>query len=122
MTHFIFSLAAALAQMPMAISVLTAADADTVRIARLGESIKLRLPENPSTGYRWSIDVAPPGAAAVAASGWSPVGAGVGAGGTREFVITIKEPGKVTLRAKLWREWQGEGSAIQRREFTLQVP
>lgn len=106
----------------MTITSLTEADADTIRIVHLGDSVELLLPENPSTGYLWSIDIAPPEAAAVAASHWSAAGAGVGAAGTREFVITIKEHGKMTLRAKLWREWQGEGSVTQRREFTLQVP
>jgi inhibitor of cysteine peptidase len=120
--QLIVTLAAIFAQMHMASSLLTEADTDTIRVVQLGESVELRLPENPSTGYRWSIDIAPPEAAAVTASHWSPAGAGVGAAGTREFLITIKEAGKVTLRAKLWREWQGEGSVIQRREFTLQVP
>jgi inhibitor of cysteine peptidase len=119
--QLIFSLAAVLAQMSMATSSLTEADAGTTRIAQRGE-VELHLQENPSTGYRWSVDIAPPEAATVTASHWSPAGTGAGGAGTREFVITIEKPGTVTLRAKLWREWQGEGSVIQRREFTLQVP
>jgi inhibitor of cysteine peptidase len=117
----IASFAAVLARMPMTMTSLTEADAGTIVIVKLGGSIELRLPENPSTGYLWSIDILPPGAAAVTASHWNPAGTGAGAAGIRAFAITIKQPGKVTLRAKLWREWQGEGSVTQSREFTLQV-
>ncbi len=116
-----FFLAAVLLQVHMATSLLTEADANTIMVVQRGESVELRLPENPSTGYRWSIDIAPPDAAALAGSRWLPVGAGVGAAGSREFDIAMKETGKVILRAKLWREWQGEVSVIQRWEFTLQV-
>jgi len=105
----------------MATISLTQADADRIRTLHVGDSVELRLPENPSTGYRWSIDIALADAATLTASRWNAGGSGVGAGGTREFVITVKEPGTVRLHAKLWREWQGEGSAIERREFTLQV-
>ena len=106
----------------MATTSLTEADAGTTRTVQLEEKVELHLPENPSTGYRWSINIVPPEAAAVIANDWSPAGPGVGATGTREFIITTKKPGTVMLRAKLWREWQGEGSITQRREFTLQVP
>ena len=105
----------------MATISLTQADADRIRTLHVGDSVELRLPENPSTGYRWSINIALADAATLTASRWNAGGPGVGVGGTREFVITVKEPGMVRLHAKLWREWQGEGSAIERREFTLQV-
>ncbi len=106
----------------MATVLLTEADSNTTRTVPLRESVQVQLSENPSTGYRWSIEIAPPDAATVIASSWRPAGPGVGAAGMREFVIATKEPGTITLRAKLWREWQGEGSVIERRQFTLQVP
>jgi inhibitor of cysteine peptidase len=105
----------------MANSVLTEADANTVHALQRGSSVELLLRENPSTGYRWSIDCEPAEAAAVISSDWSPAGAGVGGTGTRKFVLLIREPGTLMIRAKLWRHWQGEGSVIERLEFTLQV-
>jgi len=106
----------------MPTSSLTQADADTIRVVQLGESLKLYLPENPSTGFRWSIDIAPPEAAAVTASHWSPAGPGVGAAGIREFLITVRKTGTVTLHTKLWREWEGESSVTWRLQFKLHVP
>ena len=77
----------------MATLVLKETDADTTHDVERGDHVELRLPENPSTGYRWSIDVEPPEAAAIIATHWSPVGAGVGAAGIRAFEISIDESG-----------------------------
>jgi len=106
----------------MATVSLTEADTDKTRAVQVGDSVELRLPENPTTGYRWSIDISPAGAATLTASRWNPGGPGIGAAGTREFVIAVRERGAVRMHAKLWREWQGEGSAIERRDFNLQAP
>jgi predicted secreted protein len=105
----------------MAISSLTETDADTIRSAHVGDKVELRLPENPSTGYRWSIDITPSSGATINSSDWDPAGAGLGAIGIRKFIITTNEAGTLTIHAKLWRKWEGENSMTQRREFTLQV-
>jgi inhibitor of cysteine peptidase len=107
--------------MAMAIVSLTEADANSSRTVGLDQTVTLRLPENPSTGYRWSIEITPPNAAVVSGTRWISAGSGVGASGTREFEIITKQVGTIIIRAKLWREWQGEGSINERREFTLHV-
>ena len=101
--------------------VLTEADAGSTRQVKRGETVELRLKENPSTGYRWTIDVEPPGAATIAASSQEPGGSGLGANGVHVFEIAAKGSGAVTLSAKLWRSWEGEGAAVERKSFLLEV-
>jgi inhibitor of cysteine peptidase len=102
-------------------SALTEADSNSVKVVLQGEDVRLSLSESPSTGYRWTLWAEPSDAATIVSTRWTAGSAGVGAAGTREFVISVNEPGTVMLHAKLWREWAGEGSAIKRLVFTLQV-
>lgn len=101
---------------------LTAADAGVSRGAVVGQNVVLQLNENPTTGYRWALDATPPNAIENLASEYlATPGGAIGGGGKRKFSFTTKAPGDIHLRLKLWREWQGEDSATQRYEFTLQV-
>jgi inhibitor of cysteine peptidase len=102
-------------------SILTEGDTNTVRALKLGSNVELHLRENPSTGYRWSIEVVPAEAATVISTDWSAAGVGVGGAGIRKFVASIRESGTVKLRAKLWRHWEGEESVTKRLEFTFEV-
>ena len=108
-------------QVAMPSLVLTGADASATRDVNRGQTVQLRLAENPTTGYRWSLDIEPPAAATVANSRLEIGGPGIGAGGTRVFTLAINGSGPVKVEAKLWREWQGDGSTIQRQTFALQV-
>ena len=105
--------------MPQA--VLTQADAGRVSVVLQGEAVLLRLPETPATGYRWSVAISPPEAGAIEASHWTAFGQTPGAPGTREFTLRVARKGRVTLSAKLWREWAGEASTTERLTFTLEV-
>jgi len=107
------------AQMPQV--VLTEADVGRVCIVPHGEDVLLRLPETPSTGYRWSVAISPPEDATVQASHCTAAGQGAGAPGTRDFTLRVTKRGEVTLSAKLWREWAGEASTVERLTFTLDV-
>jgi predicted secreted protein len=107
-----------------AVTVLTEADANAPRVVAVGETIELRLIENPSTGYAWSVTVDPPAAAAVVADRWTPAGGSgaqpmPGAPGTRDLTIAIKRPGPLGIRAKNWRAWEGDASVTRRLEFRL---
>jgi inhibitor of cysteine peptidase len=110
----------------MNIDVLTDADAGLTRQVKAGEIVELRLEENPSTGYQWTVNFEPPDGAIIAASAWlglSGLGASqvVGGSGIRAFDITTKHPGLVTLRAKRSRSWEGEDSEVERKSFVLEV-
>jgi predicted secreted protein len=65
--------------------VINPIDGSVIR-ARVGETIEITLPENPTTGFIWHIDHDDGGG--LVTSDFKPAGGGVGAGGTRTFRIT----------------------------------
>jgi len=84
----------------------------------LGAEIAIDLPENPTTGYRWSVRGLTGGCLALKSVEYSPTpGPGVGGGGTRHFCFLANTPGKTTLTLKNMREWEQEEKAID--EFSL---
>ena len=101
--------------------VLTEADQGVSRVAAVGQDVTVRLGENPTTGYRWALTAEPAEAVEVSGSEYAPGGSAPGAAGEREFHLGLKGAGTVRLHLKLWREWQGDGSVVERREFLLQV-
>lgn len=113
--------ALALAQNARAATVLTEADAKAPIAVRVGETVDLRLSENPSTGYVWSLAFDPPDAAAVTGSQWTANGGAIGAPGLRDLSIVIRQAGKLAIRAKNGRSWEGEASVTQRLEFRLEA-
>jgi predicted secreted protein len=107
-----------------AATVLTEADANARRVVAVGETIELRLIENPSTGYSWSVALDPPATAAIVATRWAPAGGSgaqpmPGASGTRDLTIAIKRPGRFAISAKYWRAWEGDASVTQKLVFQL---
>jgi inhibitor of cysteine peptidase len=81
-----------------------------------GSVVTVRLPEAPTTGYRWALE---------AASSLTPIedrvaaGGAIGGEGTRELEFRISRPGRHALRLKRWREWEGDASVIDR--FTVTI-
>lgn len=83
-----------------------------------GDEIVLRLPENPTTGYRWHIDRAN-SILVQEGDSYVPVPPpdpeiSFGRGGVREFRFRGTAPGTARLDLKLWQEWEGEGSVTER--------
>jgi inhibitor of cysteine peptidase len=81
--------------------------------APLGETITLRLQENPTTGYRWALDSA--GQLQTVQNIFIPPDTGqpVGAGGTRVLQFKAARLGSHIIRLRLCRPWEGAGSALQ---------
>ncbi len=102
---------------------LTAADDGRSVDLRVGDRLVLRLHENASTGYRWTLDVddARGPVLSVQALGFQAASAAVGSGGDALWLLGAQAPGSVTLRFRRWRPWEGEGSVLQRFTVTLQV-
>ena len=100
---------------------LTDADQGASHAVAVGQSVTIRLGENPTTGYRWTLDADPASAVESLGSEYTSGGTAPGAAGTREFQLRAKAPGTVHLHLKLSRSWQGGGSPVESREFTLQV-
>lgn len=89
---------------------------------RPGDRILIRLEENPTTGYRWEVDL--PEERVIAREGSDYVRAaeaGVGGGGTRTFYFGAQSPGAVDVVLTLRREWEAEEAAIDRFEVTIRV-
>lgn len=104
--------------------VLILASADNNRTAelRVGERVKVGLPDNPSTGYTWAIDETDNRLLALDGAEYNePTEGFIGARGRRIFTFTARQPGEVTLRLKYWRFWDGEGSTTERYAVTLKI-
>lgn len=95
---------------------LTEADAGRSIAVTPGQHVVVRLPENPTTGYRWSVPVA----LEVAADTYERGGGGVGAGGQR--VLTLVAPAQATqVELRLQRPHGGDAAQIFTVMFQPQV-
>jgi inhibitor of cysteine peptidase len=86
-----------------------------------GDGVVVRLPENPTTGFRWQADSHPPSALLLVADEFSSPGGVPGAAGFRVLSFRATGPGPSTLRLKLGRQWEGEQSVTKRYEFRVEV-
>jgi inhibitor of cysteine peptidase len=87
----------------------------------VGATLELRLPENPSTGYRWTVDQVDSTVLRVNEPRFVADGGAVGRGGARVFSFSATKPGHSPLSLKLWREWEGDSSVTSRFGVTLTV-
>nr|WP_314545557.1 protease inhibitor I42 family protein [uncultured Massilia sp.] len=88
----------------------------TVDIA-VGEVLTIRLKENATTGYRWTVEQAD----GLQVEDSQQPGAAPGAAGTHEFRVRAARPGTYELRLKHWRDWQGEAGVIARQRISLRA-
>lgn len=83
--------------------------------------IRVLLPENPTTGYRWSVDTLDGERLELVETKFHLSRPLPGAGGTREFRFRVLAPGRATLTLKHWREWEGDASVTRRYKHTLTI-
>jgi inhibitor of cysteine peptidase len=79
-----------------------------------GEELSIRLPENPTTGYRWSVN--PDSLAGVLTlldSSYESGGSGVGAGGVHTFRFAAGAVGTAQVTLSLARPWESAAPAEQ---------
>jgi inhibitor of cysteine peptidase len=99
---------------------LTQADNGATVHVRRGDRIVIRLPENPTTGYRWAPDSVDDRIVSLISSEFAPpTGGGVGAGGAVSMVFEARAPGDGGVRLKRWRDWEGEASVRDR--YAIQI-
>jgi inhibitor of cysteine peptidase len=98
---------------------LRLSDAGTSRPVRLGGLVTVRLPENPTTGYRWQPD---PDDVRLKLVDDSFDGAGLprGAGGDRVLVFEAVLPGSASLHLAKRRSWES-GEPIEQFSVELDV-
>ena len=107
-----------------AVSVTSLTQSDngkSIRI-RVGNLVVIQLRENPTTGYQWTFNQSNEQVLTFQGIEYTPSAAtGVGGGGQRVFRFKGEQAGTTELDFKLWRQWQGEQSAIERFTTTVQV-
>lgn len=102
--------------------ILGRADHNRAAEVRVGERIKVRLPENPGTGFTWAIDETDSRLLALDGTAYTePTEGFIGARGQRIFTFTARQPGEVALKLKYWRFWDGDTSATERYAVTLRI-
>ncbi len=88
----------------------------------VGDSVRIELPENPTTGFRWQME--PSSFEGVSALRLQSVEyqtadrTGVGGGGRRVFRFSAVARGHVSLRLELLREWERQAA---RETFVITV-
>lgn len=101
---------------------LSEADDGTTLEAAPGDALVVRLRENPTTGYRWTLDEVDGDAVTLERDDFeTSEGAGVGSGGRRIFTFSAVGPGSASIALKLWRRWEGDASARERVRLNIRV-
>lgn len=99
---------------------LTSADHGTTVGLQLDDEVVLRLPENPTTGYRWELE--PDAPVEIVGDTFEladePL---LGSGGTRLLRLRAAKTGPGRLRLKHWQPWEGENSITQTLQVNLEV-
>jgi inhibitor of cysteine peptidase len=71
----------------------------------VGDTLRLELSENPTTGYRWRMPDVGPALRILDDSYEAPTG-GPGSGGRRRWTLAAEKAGAIPLRVELKRGWQ----------------
>ena len=100
---------------------LTETDNDRTVDLRVGETFRVRLPENATTGYRWTIDRLDDEVVEAVGSEPDYAGSAVGSGGTVTFTFRAKKPGTGDIALKHWRHFEGDSSVTNRFRLRLNV-
>ena len=88
---------------------------------RPGEAVRINLPENATTGYRWAIDRYDEEVIEALATEPRYTTNALGSGGEVTFVFQGKKAGTGEIVLKHWRHWEGDASINKRFHIRLQV-
>src|SRR5262245_7223528 len=92
----------------------------TVDIHR-GETVRISLPENATTGYRWAIDRFDDELIEALATEPRYAPGTIGSGGDVVFIFRGKKIGAGEIVLKHWRHWEGDSSVTSRFRILLHV-
>ncbi len=100
---------------------LTEKDHDRTVDIRLGQTVRVTLPENASTGYRWAVERSDEEILeTLKPEPHYPAGA-VGSGGEVAFAFRGRKAGTGEILLKRWRPWEGDASVTGRFRLRIQV-
>lgn len=95
-------------------------DAGRAHSASPGDTVVIRLPETPTSGYRWQVDAFDPAVLKPAGDAFlPPAGPGMGGRGIRELRFAVVGRYASGVKLALRRPWEGESSAVERFEATI---
>ena len=100
---------------------LVETDNDRTVDVRLGDVVRITLPENASTGFRWTIDRYDEDIIEALGSEPRYTAGDVGSGGEIAFTFKAKKAGRGKIALKHWRHWEGDRSVIGRFRVRLNV-
>ena len=106
---------------PKTMLFLSEKDNDQTVDIRLGETVRVSLPENATTGYRWVIDRYDEEFIESLATEPRYSGKAIGSGGEVAFSFQGKKIGTGEIVLKYWRHWEGDSSVIARYHLRLHV-
>ncbi|MDJ0837088.1 MAG: protease inhibitor I42 family protein [Acidobacteriota bacterium] len=85
---------------------ITIADHDSHYRLQVGDRLILQLPENPTTGFCWTVPQPDSGVMRLLEDDYRPNGGGIGGGGLRVMRFEALGTGKVSLETNCWQEWE----------------
>src|SRR5262249_3320108 len=89
---------------------------------QVGDLIRLVLPENPTTGFRWANDEFDKALLLMVSSTFHSGSTSLpGAAGTVTFLFKAQRAGSTVLSFKLWRSWSGNSSIAQRYQVNVLI-
>ncbi|MEZ4499798.1 MAG: protease inhibitor I42 family protein [Thermomicrobiales bacterium] len=100
--------------------VLTADDNGSTRRIRIGDVIELRLDENPTTGYRWTLPSPDPAIIVIEDDAFARAGQGIGSGGERTILMSAHGQGRARLECEQVRSWEPD-QPISRFSVTIVI-
>jgi len=104
-------------------AMLTIGESDNGRTLDIGkgESVRINLPENATTGYRWAIDRYDESLIEVIANDTAYPASAPGSAGQVAFTFRGKNVGSGEITLKYWRHWEGDSSITARFQVRLNV-
>src|SRR4051812_23578205 len=99
---------------------LTQTDNETTAEVHIGDSVRINLPENATTGFRWAIDRYDEQLFELVATEPHYPKNAIGSGG-EGFVFRAKKPGLGEIVLKNWRHWEGDSSVANRFRVRLRI-
>jgi inhibitor of cysteine peptidase len=103
------------------VTLTEADDGRNISLSR-GKTFEVRLLENVTTGYRWSVEKPLDGALSLESATSLPAQSALpGAGGEAVFRLRLVGAGPARLALKYWREWEGDASIARRFSVTVRA-
>jgi inhibitor of cysteine peptidase len=106
---------------PQAMLLIVESDNGRTVDIHVGESVRVNLPENATSGYRWEIDRYDEEFIEVLATEPRYTAKGIGSGGEVSFTFQAKKIGTGEIVLKHWRHWEGDASVTTRFRIQLHV-